>query len=383
MPSDAAAQKNFSPGLTNLGNTCYMNATVQCLYSVPELRTALRSYASPAPGGGAADGPHKLTLAARELFAALASAGDAVTPLRFLSVLRQLFPAFAATANNGAYLQQDAQECWGGVVSTLAAALGAPGGLRQLFGMEVEVRYTAAETGETRVEQRTDYTFKCNITSAVSHLAEGFRLALDDTREIRSAAAGRDIVFAGTARLARLPTYLTVQLMRFDYRRDTASKCKILREVTFSAQIDVYEFCNDALKAALDGPRDRLKAVAEKAAGVRMQPAPAAAAAAADAAAPAAAPADVVMADAPSDAAAATAPPAPTGFFSLVAMLTHKGRTADSGHYVSFVKQADGSWVEFDDETPIPRTQDKIMSHKGGRGDDAMAYLLLYRSVDA
>ncbi len=31
-------------GLQNFGNTCYMNATLQCLKVVPELRGALREY---------------------------------------------------------------------------------------------------------------------------------------------------------------------------------------------------------------------------------------------------------------------------------------------------------------------------------------------------
>lgn len=45
----------------------------------------------------------------------------------------------------------------------------------------------------------------------------------------------------------------------------------------------------------------------------------------------------------------------PAGKYELCAVLTHKGRSADSGHYVSWVKQDDGSWVQFDDDQLIPR----------------------------
>ena len=70
------------------------------------------------------------------------------------------------------------------------------------------------------------------------------------------------------------------------------------------------------------------------------------------------------------------------GVYDLVAVLTHKGRSADSGHYVSWAKQDDGAWVQFDDEEMIPRKADEIVTLSGG-GDWHMAYLLLYRAQKA
>jgi hypothetical protein len=68
---------------------------VQCLFSVPALKAALRAHAA-APGGGAGE---RLVGAARELFADIATGGESFAPYKFLLTLRERFPQFAQQTN--------------------------------------------------------------------------------------------------------------------------------------------------------------------------------------------------------------------------------------------------------------------------------------------
>ncbi len=65
------------------------------------------------------------------------------------------------------------------------------------------------------------------------------------------------------------------------------------------------------------------------------------------------------------------------GKYHLTGVLTHKGRSADSGHYVAWIKQKDGSWVLFDDDQLIPKQAEDVLALAGG-GDWHMAYMLMY-----
>ena len=55
------------------------------------------------------------------------------------------------------------------------------------------------------------------------------------------------------------------------------------------------------------------------------------------------------------------------GKYELIGVLTHKGRSADSGHYVAWVRQEDRSWVQFDDDKMIPRKEEEVLTLSGER----------------
>ena len=58
--------------------------------------------------------------------------------------------------------------------------------------------------------------------------------------------------------------------------------------------------------------------------------------------------------------------------------LALKGRVADGGHYMGWVRQDGDDWLLFDDDGVSPCKTENVMQLKGG-GDSDMAYLIFYR----
>lgn len=69
-----------------------------------------------------------------------------------------------------------------------------------------------------------------------------------------------------------------------------------------------------------------------------------------------------------------------TGEYELMGVVTHKGRSADSGHYIGWVRQGPGSdyWWRYDDDIVTEVATAEILNLKGG-GDWHTAYLNFYR----
>jgi ubiquitin carboxyl-terminal hydrolase 14 len=144
--------------------------------------------------------------------------------------------------------------------------------------------------------------------------------------------------------------------------------------VTFPVVFDAFEFCTDRLKAELTPFRDAdmdkdLPPVvpAKEGAAAEADSGEAAAADDADAALQAALAMSMEVEDVESDAAASAAAsatataaaglPLPTadfrGQYELFSIVTHKGRSANGGHYIGWAKKAKFSdqWYKFDDDT--------------------------------
>jgi ubiquitin carboxyl-terminal hydrolase 14 len=456
MPEEEMARVQEPSGLDNLGNTCYLNSVVQCLRAFPQLRRGLESYqpsTSSAQGlfltslretYGQLDrtakpvAPSSLVRATKMAFPQFAQTGTNGAPLQqdaeefFSGVLTIAAGEMKKNAQIKAALPFSTDEQLGGANNVADA----------LFGLKMEETLTCDEFDDTaagddkmQVEgadaaaasasapieppvKSFDLHRKlvCNIQGGsegtaqtnVGHIGEGINLSLNGSIEKRSDVLGRDALWTRKQRIARLPPILCVQFGRFYWKATPDSqdhagvKCKVMKPVAFNGIMDVYEFCTEAVKKELKKSRDKAlkedeerinKKLKGEAEGDKMETEEKVE----DEEEVALKAALAMSMQGEEETPLPVGPGLPANFqgqYELIAVVTHKGRDADGGHYMAWVKASSNSgavekigdtevdnedWFVFDDDEVSPCKTEDVLKLKGG-GDWHMSYLNFYRA---
>lgn len=280
--AEAAKIEGATPaGLQNLGNTCYLNSTLQTLRILPELQDELQQYRTGQQTSSLLGGSSGLDLTAslRDLYKRMSETQEGFPPVMFLNALRTAFPQFAQRSRDGAgFAQQDAEEAWSQIVSQLRQKLHIKeqkpeGGdadvsfidkyLSGQFDTSLECdETTAKDAGEVPIESTEEFLkLNCHIGKETNHLHDGILEGLEEKIEKRSPTLDRDAIYTKTSRISRLPKYLAVHFVRFFWKRETKKKAKIMRKVTFSPELDVVEFCTEDLRKKLIPVRDKIREI--------------------------------------------------------------------------------------------------------------------------
>lgn len=369
-------------GLVNLGNTCYLNSSLQAIYSLKDISKQVEAYTG---------NLNPLVTTLKGIFKSMDKKQENVNPALFLMQFRNNFPQFGEQ-ERGFYKQQDAEEAF----SQLLNVLGSTIEINDLMRVDFKVVTKCLGVPDEAPKISSDSSFKlnCHIDIKTNFLRDGILNSLKDTFEKHNDTLQSNTEYESSKTITRLPKYLTVHFVRFFWRNDTKKKSKILRKVQFPYELDVAEMLDDSIKPEKVAIRDKLRKVEKdntelirdfkkakrdtsltpqqqqeeeelKLASIKSKFA------------------DDFKDVLPSDYNLETTTENPSSVYELASVVTHQGSSADSGHYQAFVKDENDlegdRWWKFNDDKVSSVNKEKIEMLAGG-GESDSALILIYRA---
>ena len=387
-------ERNFNPndtpsGLVNLGNTCYLNSSLQTLYDIKELRDELKIMQ---PNSLEIGTQKALVVHMKELFEKMNDKKQKITPLNFLTSMRLTFPQFSEKSEQGFYKQQDAEEAYSEILSVILNRFPK---LRSYFEIGMKTTTKCLETHEdatTGTEQAMKLS--CHINIHTNFLMDGLKSDMEETIEKSNEQLGKNCKYQIKRSITSLPKYLTIHFVRFFWKRETKKKSKILRKVQFPFQLDVTDLLDESVKEEMIKARGSIYKVEKENDEERVT-------------FKKSKPSDTMTTrdqytkqreelaklkkkwldnynKALPEGFSQDSGKNPSPLYELSAIIAHQGSSADSGHYQAFVKDpedVDGErWYKFNDDKVTVVNKEKIQSLAGGSEGDS-ALILLYRAV--
>lgn len=327
---------------------------------MPELKGAVTSYTAPAQD---ADIPGELS----KLWQEMDKSVNAPAPGNFLTAFRKAYPQFAEMAQSStgmqAYAQQDADEFMNSLLTSIGQKVDTPSNpiVAKLFKGEYNVKFQNTEGDEPAQEQSETFNkLSAYIETETRTMQSGIEKSLVESVEKFSNTLQKKCVYTKTCKIKKLPSYLIVNFVRFFWKAKQKVKAKIVKDVKFPLVFDVYEYCSDEYKSQLKPIRDKLRQEKDQELLNKYKQ--------------------------PETTTTTTTPDAAvtdldTAWYELVGIVTHQGRTADSGHYVGWTKQ-DKRWLKFDDHKVSEVSEEEIKKLSGGSTDWHIGYLLIYKKMN-
>lgn len=208
--------------------------------------------------------------------------------------------------------QMDASEAWTDIIQVLAQEYG--DAVTDLFRIDFEVKNSDTDAAV----YETDDRLRCVIQQDTSHIEMGIEMDAEIMKD--------DLKINRSRRIVRYPPYLVVQLMRFTYKVEELITAKVVKRVAHPEYFNILPYLSDAKRTEIINDHETN--------GTKI----------------------------PS--------------YRLKAVITHRGRSADSGHYVAHIRKGE-YWVKFDDEK-VTEVEWEDIERLSGTGDWFCSLILVY-----